>query len=359
MFVVEYSPLDRPYRTSFQTRSIAINSKIFITIICLGLTSWALSEPTGAQDSVSNLLENSDFTVISRETSYFSFTPGGFDVIYCGKRGVTSINAETRRETALLESPLPEQYLWAWMSPNKKLLLIVTRKGELVLADVDTKKTSVLLEKVPQGFKRCVFSPDGTYFLAIGGMNDSKLLYWALDDDKATIQTSGESLIADGNTLFDGVFSHDGKMFVTVSGSGSVDFWSRTPVHLMREGTKVTRNGGLSGLAFSDDGNTIAVSASVEPTITLIAAESGDVAGHIEWKKTHPLSSRKLTFLPPSKVLATADGEEVGFLDTGTGQSISRVSAGGTVGSLHVYPDGRWLVAGTRVKSIVAWRLKN
>ena len=340
-------------------RSIGLNSRKFITTICLGLTAWALAEPSAAQDGVAGLLDNSEFTVISSETSYFSFSPGKCDVIYCGKNGVMSMNPETRQETTLLESPTPGDYLWAWMSPDSKLLLVVTRKGTLVIAGVDTKKTTALKEKLPRGFKRCVFSPDGTYFVAIGGMEDSELFYWKLDENKTTVKTSGESTLADGNTLFDGAFSPDGKIFATVSGSGSVDFWSRAPVRLVREGTSVTRNGGLSGIAFSSDGKTIAVAASAEPTITFVSPATGEVVKQIEWKKGHPLSGRKLAFLHSGNVLATADGNEVGFLDTDSGQSIGSVPAGGIVSSLTVSPDGRWLVAGTREKSVVVWRLKD
>jgi glucose repression regulatory protein TUP1 len=259
----------------------------------------------------------------------------------------------------LLESPAAGDYLWAWMSPDSKLLLVVTRKRRLVIADVATKKTTELKQELPRGFKRCVFSPDGTYFVAIGGMEDSELLYWELDEDKTTVKTSGKSTLADGNTLYDGDFSPDGKVFATVSGSGSVDFWSRPPVRPVREGTSLTRNGGLSGITFSTDGKTIAAAASVEPTITLVAPATGEVVKKLEWKEGHPLSGRKLAFLPRSNVLATADGNQVGFLDTDSGQSIGSVPAGGIVNSLEVSPDGRWLMAGTRKRSVVLWRLKD
>jgi WD40 repeat protein len=340
-------------------RSIGVNSRKFITMTWLGLTAWALAEPSAAQDGVAGLLGNSEFTLISSETSYSSFSPGKCDVIFCGKKGVMSMNAETRQVTTLIESPTPGGYLWAWMSPNSKLLLVVTRKGTLVIADAATKKATALKQELPKGFKRCVFSPDGTYFVAIGGMEDSELLYWELDEDKTTVKTSGESTLADGNTLYDGAFSPDGKIFATVSGSGFVDFWSRPPVRPVGEGTSVTRNGGLSGITFSSDGKTIAVAASAEPTITLVAPATGKVVKQIEWKEGHPLSGRKLAFLPRSNVLATADNEQVGFLDTDSGQSIGSVPAGGIVNSLKVSPDGRWLVAGTRERSVVFWRLKD
>ncbi len=339
--------------------SIPVNRKVFKTIIWLGLTVWALAEPSVAQEDVARLLDNSEFTLVSSETPYFSFSPGNGDIIFCGKKGVMSMNGETRHETTLLEAPAPGDYLWAWMSPDSKRLLVVTRKGKLVLADVDTKKTTLLKEELPKGFKRCAFSPDGTYFVAIGGMEDSVLLHWELAEDQTTVRTSGTSTLADGNTLYDGVFSPDGKIFATVSGSGTVDFWSRPPVRPVREGTSLTRNGGLSGIAFSSDGKTIAAAASAEPTITLVAPATGEVVKQIAWKKGHPLSRRKLAFLPRSNVLATADGNQVGFLDTDSGQSIGSVPAGGIVKSLEVSADGRWLVAGTRRKSVVLWRLKD
>ncbi len=344
---------------SLHVESIAVNSRIFITTIWLGLTAWALAVPSAAQDGVAGLLDNSEFKLVSSETPYFSFSRGKGDIIYCGKTGVMSMNGETLQETTLLESPAPGDYLWAWMSPDSQLLLVVTRQRRLVIADVATKETTELKQELPKGFKRCVFSPDGTYFVAIGGMENSELLYWELDVDKTTVKTSGKSTLADGNTLYDGEFSPDGKIFATASGSGSIDFWSRPPVRPVREGTSLTSNGGLSGIAISSDGTTIAAAATAEPTITLVAPATGKVVKQIEWKEGHSLSGRKLAFLPSSNVLATADGNQVGFLDTDSGQSLGSVPAGGIVNSVEVSPDGRWLVSGTREKTVVLWRLKD
>lgn len=338
---------------------MTLNTKIFRTIIWLGLSVWALAESSAAQEDVNRILESREFRLVSSETSYFSFSPGSGDILYCGQKGVMSMNVETRQETMLLEAPSLGEYLWAWMSPDNNLLLVVTRKGELLLAEVDTKKTTLLKEALPRGFKRCAFSPDGKYFVAIGGMEDSVLLYWELGEGKTTVRMSGTSNLADGNTLYDGVFAPDGKVFATASGSGTIDFWSRPPVRPTREGVSLTRNGGLSGIAFSSDGKTLAVAALGEPTITLVASATGEVVKKIKWKKGHPLSGRKLAFLPGSSILATADGDQVGFLDTDSGKSIGSVPAGGVVKSLKVSADGRWLVAGIREKTVVLWQLKD
>lgn len=68
----------------------------------------------------------------------------------------------------LLEAPSPGEYPWAWISVDNNLLLVVTRKGKLLIDEVDTKKTTLLKEALPRVFKRCAFSPDGKYFVAIG-----------------------------------------------------------------------------------------------------------------------------------------------------------------------------------------------
>ena len=335
-----------------------MNCQIFKTIFWIKLTVWGLVAPAASQD-VARVLDNVKFTLVSAETPYFSFAPSNGNIIFCEKNGVMSMNPETHHKTPLLEAPAPGDYLWAWMSPDNKQLLIVTRKGKLALAQLDTKKTSFLKEELPKGFKRCAFSPDGTYFMAIGGMEDSVLLYWQLDAGKTTVTTSGRSRLEGGATLYDGAFSPDGKIFATASGSGSIDFWSRPPVRPARKGTYLTPNGGLSGIAFSSDGKTIAAAASEEPRISLVATATGEVVKQVHWKKGRPLSRRKLAFLPRSKVLAAADGNQVAFLDTDSGMSIGSVPAGGIVKSLAVSPDGRWLAAGTRAKSLVLWRLRD
>ncbi len=126
----------------------------------------------------------------------------------------------------------------------------------------------------------------------------------------------------------------------------------------VREGTSVTRNGGLGGIAFSSDGKSIAAAASFEPVIALIDPTTGEVVKRIDWERGHPLSKRKLAFLPQSRVVARADGDRISFLDTDSGRSLGSVAAGGNVKSVKCSPDGRSLVAGTRKNSLVLWRLK-
>lgn len=334
-----------------------MNSGILISTICLVLTSCFPKEPT-ALEGVEGLVEKPESTLVSSETSYFSFSPGG-DIIFCGKEGVVSLNGATRQETLLLEAAVPGEYIWAWMSPDRKLLLVLNRKGKLALAEIDTKKITPLKEELPKAFKKCAFSPDGTYFVAIGGMEDSELVYWEFGGDKKTVKTTGKSTFANGTTLYDGAFSPDGKVFATVTGSGSLVFWSRPPLVRSMEGTRLARNGGLSSLTFSTDGKTVAVAASFEQKITLLAPATGKNIKQIEWKKSDPLSGLRLAFLPNKNILACTDGNNVSFLDTDSGKVLGSVAAGGSVISLAVSPDGRWLVAGTREKTVVTWRLKD
>ena len=155
-----------------------------------------------------------------------------------------------------------------------------------MLANLETKKKTQLKEKLPEGFKKCICSPDGTYFVAIGGMSNSILRYWAFGEGKALrIRASGAANLEGNATLYDGAFSPDGRIFATVSGSGNLDFWSRPPIRQMRNGKNLTRNGGLSGVAISRDGKKIAVAALWEPKITLVTTATGDVLQEIPWKK--------------------------------------------------------------------------
>ena len=308
--------------------------------------------------SLASILENPDFTLVTSETSRFSFALASSDIVYCGNKGVMSVDADNRQTNTLLESSEPGEYLWAWMSPDSKLLLVLTRKGKLLLADVGTGKKTALKENLPKGFKRCAFSPCGTYFVAIGGMVDSELLYWQVNADGNSVRRNGSSSLANCNTLYDCAFSPDEKILATVSGSGLVDFWSRPPMKPVRNGTSITRNGGLSGIAFSSDGKSIAVAASFEPIIALVSPITGEVVKRFDWEKGHPLSGRKLAFLPQSRILASADSDRISFLDTDSGRSLGSVPAGGVVKYLEVSPDGRSLVAGTRENTLVQWHLK-
>ncbi len=329
-------------------------------LVSLGLCVWTMTGSAVAQKDVGQLFEGTPPRLISSETPYFSFLGDTSEIMVCGKDGVRAVNPKTGQNRTLLEPSAAEDYLWAWSVPKRKLLLVLTSKKKLILADLETKETTRIKEELPEGFKKCIVAPDGTYFLAVGGMSDSVVRYWSLGDGKALrIRASGTANLEGNATLYDGDFSHDGRVFATASGSGNLDFWSRPPMKPVREGTSITRNGGLSAIAFSSNGKLIAAAASFEPIIALIDPVTGEVVKQIEWKKGHPLSGRKLTFLPRSNVLATADGNQFGLLDTDSGKSIGSVDAGGIVKSLEVSPDGRWLAAGTSRRSVVLWRLKD
>ncbi len=69
------------------------------------------------------------------------------------KKASCRFDVENRQTKTLLESPEPGDYLWAWMSPDGKLLLVLTKKGKLVLVDVGTGKKTPLKEELPRGFK--------------------------------------------------------------------------------------------------------------------------------------------------------------------------------------------------------------
>ena len=338
--------------------SAKVNSSIVARTIGFGWSLVALVPVFADGVGVAGLLESVKPKVISSDTRYFSFCPSDSGIIVCGERGVIGTNPENGRETVLLKAPAAAEYLWAWRSADKKMLLVLNSKGKLVLAEIETGKTIQIKDELPKGFKRCEISPDGSYFLAIGGMEDSVLKYWQLKKDKLGVQFRGTSSLGNCNTLYDGAFSPDGKVFATVSGSGLVDAWSRPPVRAVRRGTLVARNGGLSGLAFSSDGKMLAAAAAWEPFITLLNPANGHVIKKIEIKKGDPLAGRKIAFLKDCNVLVTADGDHVGFLDIDSGQTIGNVSAGDTVRDLKVSPDGRWLAVGTSQKSILLWRIK-
>jgi WD40 repeat protein len=336
-----------------------LKSTSLLSTLFFILVSGVPDEASKVPDGAGNLLDNLESKLASSETPYFSFLPGGGDIIICEKRGVVTLNGATTRKNILLEAKTPGEYVWAWMSPDRKLLLVLNKKGKLTLAEVETKKITPLEEELPKGFKKCIFAPDGTYFVAIGGMKDSEMVYWQLGEDKKTVKNSGRSSFANRTTLYDGAFSSDGKVLATVSGSGFLILWSRPPLAPSTEGEKLAFNGGLSSIAFSRDDKTVAVGATIEKKITLIAPATGQKIKEIEWKKSDPLSGIKLAFLHHKNILACSEGNQIRLLDTDSGKSLGSVPAGGSVIRLGVSPDGRWLVAGTREKTVVFWRIKD
>lgn len=335
-------------------------TRMYRSVLSVGLYILIMTDPVMAQEYVSQSLKGTPPRLIASESPYFSFLWDTSKIIVCGKDGVRAVNPETGGSRTLLEPSAEEDYLWAWSVPKRNRILVLTGKMELILVDFETNEKTRIKEEVPEGFKKCIVAPDGTYFLAVGGLSDSVVRYWLPGDGKALkIRMSGTANLEGNTTLYDGAFSPDGSMFATASGAGNLDFWSRPPMRPVREGTNITRNGGLSDVAFSSNGKWIATAASFEPIITIVNPATCEVVKQIECNKGHPLLRRKLAFLPMSNVLAITDGNQLGLLNTDTGKSIGSVDAGGIVKSLEVSPDGRWLAAGTSKKTIVLWALKD
>ncbi len=70
-----------------------MNSKMIVGTVCalLSAGAWAGASAHAQSTSLTSILDNADFTLISSESSYFSFSPSNSDIIYCEKEGVMSI----------------------------------------------------------------------------------------------------------------------------------------------------------------------------------------------------------------------------------------------------------------------------
>ena len=198
---------------------------------------------------------------------------------------------------------------------GKELHLLVRNK-------IDFHSTAFSIDSYPlTGVNSVTFSPDGCTLATIGG-RDQKIHLWDVTTGMLlqTLTTGGSvSFIVfspDGRTLASNGFQEIPTRSI-VDGSSTIHLWDVVTGECLKILTRV--NGGASSMAFSPDGNMIAIAGGFRlKSINLWDVSSGEsvktLAGH-----TERISS--IAFIPDSNILVSRSADKTSHLwDITTGK---------------------------------------
>lgn len=277
-------------------------------------------------------------------------------------------------------------------SPDLKTLALGMADCSIHLWDLKSEKE---VREIPTGqtqLASLAFSSDGQTLASSGGEGDAALRLW----NASTGKEQARLKLTDATKAS---FSPDGKALATGDRSGTVHVFDLPDGKERWHTTIFSDEAGLSGMAFSPDSKTLAVTGVGKKAIRFLDAGAGHEVkrdfGHqddilavavmpdgkhlvsagkdgavLQWnlatgKGTRlfnlPKGITALACAPDGKTLATAGGDEtIRLWDRGSGNEIQRCEGHkGAVDTLAFSPDGKTLASGTWVDhTIRLWDVK-
>jgi WD40 repeat protein len=237
-------------------------------------------------------------------------------------------------------------------SPDGKTLASASKDGTIRLWDVTTGQNLKTLNVpgVTGAFNGVAFSPDGT--LLAGASDDASAYIW----DVASGQLS--MTLSDANNPLEAVaFSPDGTLLAGGSSDENVYFWDVASGQLIRHVFTGDYNG-VSSVAFSPDGKTLAVTNGENGSVLLLDVATG--------QKGKTLASPDQTVViyiawsPDGKTIAGSNGNNVALWNAATGQVIKTLNGPNNYAEGVAFsPDSQTLAAGYAADddSVHLWNL--
>lgn len=262
-------------------------------------------------------------------------------------KGVVLWNAITNKELHRLESGVVEAIA---LAPDGKLLAVGCMDGSVWVFDTTAGKTFHQLNGHKHRAWSLAFSPDGKSLAT--GSADGNLRFW----DLATGKQKDVWTLKESN-FFSIAFLPDSATILAGGYDGKVRFWdTRTKKEV---NAIAALRGGLTRLALSGDGKTLATTSAAEKSIRLWDAATGKPLREITGLAKPAMH---LAMSPDGRTLATASfaGTRVQLWDADTGQELHPAD-GHTAGltAVHLSPDGKKLISGGFDTTALVWDVES
>jgi WD40 repeat protein/serine/threonine protein kinase len=185
------------------------------------------------------------------------------------------------------------------------------------------------------------FSPDGRTLASASGSvfgpdlperRDQTLRLWDLSTGQVVRTLEGHT-----NGVSGVAFSPDGRTLASASADKTVRLWDASTGQVVH--TLEGHTAGVKSVVFSPDGRTVA-SASADKTVRLWDASTGQIVRTLEG---HTDSVNSVAFSPDGRILASGGGV---LWDTSTGQVVRTLQGYTHIKSVAFSPDGRTLASG-------------
>ncbi|MBO2465181.1 WD40 repeat domain-containing serine/threonine protein kinase [Actinomadura violacea] len=276
-----------------------------------------------------------------------AFTQDGRALATCTGRTIQLWNLDTRTVASTYRGPKPGSVETMAFRPHSNV--IVHQNADTVqLWDTATNTTTATIRT--GNFWKVAASPDGkTIATADNAPGDSRkgdgqARLWDVATGRLIAVLGGHTGV---NGVTDLAFSPDGKSLAT--SSDEVRIWD-----VATAGTASAFGGGRGSLAFSPDGKVLAVEGEAN-TVLLRTLESGRVTrltGH-----TGPVTA--VAYAPDGSLVATASEDETARIwDTATGTSVATLTGHHDfVWSVAFGPDGKTLATGGWDRTARLWAI--
>ncbi len=268
------------------------------------------------------------------------YSPDSTRVAVAGSFGIRLYDVQTGEEPVQFIGHRGKKVWSVAFSPDGKRFVSGGQDNTIRLWDVNTGK---LLRTITERAWSVAFSPDGTTIASGDWIQTISL--WDVNTGKRLLTLPGHTI-----KLWSLAFSPDGRMLAscgcdynTGSGYDSIRLWDvKTGKHIRTIGEEAAGNG-ITDVAFSPDGKTIASASS--SILRLWDVKTGK---HIRTFTEDAASVWRVAFSPDGKTIASANiGAIIGLWDVETGKLLRTISGQGCVGKVVAFsPDGKTIASG-------------